>query len=116
MISAEVAAVIGNPCLMVTHRCSSLGVQYTCMYNEPALYCLNVCDEGFCVGGECHAEHVPDNNGYDGKAKCRLVFCPNKYVIMAKYQICLNFHLKSSKNVQMGKTKERKQGDVVSSL
>ena len=66
------AAVIGNPCLMVTHRCSSYGVQYTCMYNEPALYCLNVCEDGFCVGGKCHAEHIPDDNGYMGKSKCRL--------------------------------------------
>ena len=95
MILAETAALISNPCLMREHRCSSYGVQYTCMYSQRVLYCLNVCIEGFCGGGECHAEHLPINNGYEGKAKCRLLlsslpvnflFCIFKFDIL--FNLC----------------------------
>ena len=98
-ILAETAALISNPCLMREHRCSSYGVQYTCMYSQRVLYCLNVCKEGFCGGGECHAEHLPINNGYEGKAKCRLLlsslpvkflFCIFKFDIL--FNLCYVFY------------------------
>ena len=64
--------MLGNPCLMSPHRCASVGRQFTCQYkvDQGGLYCENVCGPGFCGGGDCHADHNP-NNGHDGKAKCR---------------------------------------------
>ena len=64
-------AMLDNPCLMNEHRCSPLGTKFTCKSDSSGYYCQDVCvDSHYCGGGECHAEHDP-NNGYAGWRKCR---------------------------------------------